>query len=264
MKKHGFTLIELLVVIAIIAVLMGILMPALQRVREQARQQSCAARIRQQTLACFMYADDNNTRLPLPTTSGNWLWDVSIPTAHFMLDMGMTPEMFYCPSNETTKRNWKLCWQYDNQSWDGRRFTDYTDESYVVSGYCFILQNGIGDARSKIKTYSTDDEKKVWLETTRQKRPATKELIIDTILGTPASDTKWGYNFGLVKGGLWNEHKLYDRSNHLRSDEVPDGTNIGFLDGHVSWRHWNAPSSPKTDNNGKVIPRYGTDPAFFW
>ncbi|MCP4454370.1 MAG: type II secretion system protein, partial [Planctomycetes bacterium] len=65
MKKKAFTLIELLVVIAIIAVLMGILMPALQRVREQAKRRSCAARVRQHALAIIMYADDNSNKLPM-------------------------------------------------------------------------------------------------------------------------------------------------------------------------------------------------------
>jgi prepilin-type N-terminal cleavage/methylation domain-containing protein len=63
----GFTLIELLVVIAVIAILMAILMPALQRVRLQARQRACASQIRQQVLSFTMYADQNNTILPLPT-----------------------------------------------------------------------------------------------------------------------------------------------------------------------------------------------------
>ncbi len=69
MKKisHGFTLIELLVVIAIIALLMSILMPALQRVREHGRRQSCGSQIRQHCMAFIMYADD----IPKPRYGSN-------------------------------------------------------------------------------------------------------------------------------------------------------------------------------------------------
>jgi len=66
MSKHkrGFTLIELLVVIAIIAILMAILMPALQRVKEQAREISCRANLRQYGLVQALYLDDNDDRYP--------------------------------------------------------------------------------------------------------------------------------------------------------------------------------------------------------
>jgi prepilin-type N-terminal cleavage/methylation domain-containing protein/prepilin-type processing-associated H-X9-DG protein len=66
MSKHkrGFTLIELLVVIAIIAILMAILMPALQRVKEQAREITCRANLRQYGIAQAMYLDDNDDRYP--------------------------------------------------------------------------------------------------------------------------------------------------------------------------------------------------------
>ncbi len=63
-KQRGFTLIELLVVIAIIAILMAILMPALQRVKEQAREMTCRANLRQYGIAQALYLDDNDYRYP--------------------------------------------------------------------------------------------------------------------------------------------------------------------------------------------------------
>ncbi len=62
--KKAFTLIELLVVIAIIAVLMGILMPALQKVREQAREKVCMANIRGIGLGMLMQLEGNDYRMP--------------------------------------------------------------------------------------------------------------------------------------------------------------------------------------------------------
>jgi prepilin-type N-terminal cleavage/methylation domain-containing protein/prepilin-type processing-associated H-X9-DG protein len=66
---RGFTLIELLVVIAIIAILMAILMPALQRVKEQAREMTCRANLRQYGIAQSMYLDENEYRYPDPWVS---------------------------------------------------------------------------------------------------------------------------------------------------------------------------------------------------
>ena len=63
-KEKGFTLIELLVVIAIIALLMGILMPALQRVKEQAKEITCRANLRQYGIAQELYLNDHDDRYP--------------------------------------------------------------------------------------------------------------------------------------------------------------------------------------------------------
>jgi prepilin-type N-terminal cleavage/methylation domain-containing protein/prepilin-type processing-associated H-X9-DG protein len=63
-RKKAFTLIELLVVIAIIAILMAILMPALQRVKEQARNQVCVSHLKSIGLGVIMYLQDNDYKMP--------------------------------------------------------------------------------------------------------------------------------------------------------------------------------------------------------
>jgi prepilin-type N-terminal cleavage/methylation domain-containing protein len=134
MERKAFTLLELLVVIAIMALLMAILMPSLAAAREQARQKVCVARIRQQVLALNLYADGNDAKLPLPNTTGSRLQDVAINTVHFMLQNGMTREMSYCPSNRLHQKYDDFYWEYDNQTWDGKRFTDPRSKITRVCG----------------------------------------------------------------------------------------------------------------------------------
>ncbi len=263
MKKLGFTLIELLVVIAIIAVLMGILMPALRKVKEQARQKSCAARIRQQVLANVMYADENEGKLPTNVGSGGWFQDLTRKTVNYMLGTGMTWDMFYCPSNQTHSRNdkdyfWLFSNVNDKGAWDGSRFVN--TNGFIVGGYGFVIE---GSGRPNINQYPSDPIKPEWNTTNRQKAPALRELVVDLIMSqTGTSSDKYGLTFGRCQGGLMR-YDIYDTTSHLITDDVPAGGNVGFMDAHVEWRKWSYPDYPP-DDNGRPRPRVNMGPSFYW
>ncbi|MFC1652945.1 type II secretion system protein [Planctomycetota bacterium] len=212
--KRAFTLIELLVVISIIAVLMGILMPALSRVREQARQRSCGSKVRQHGLAFMMYADDN-TKLPLPRKTGGWLWDLDVSVVNFMLQTGMTKEMFYCPSNQAMHPNMDHFWTFRAEEVNDKQLTG----ECIVSGYTYILASD--PSRKAWPAIQNDPgQNKVWLKTTQEKQPVLREMVVDATLC--AWDQKKpafpNGNFGRIPGSTLGQVQLYDRASHLKND----------------------------------------------
>lgn len=54
-KSQGFTLLELVAVLMVLSIVFGLSLPAVQQVRETARQTSCQNRLKQQSLALLLH-----------------------------------------------------------------------------------------------------------------------------------------------------------------------------------------------------------------
>jgi prepilin-type N-terminal cleavage/methylation domain-containing protein/prepilin-type processing-associated H-X9-DG protein len=86
-RAAGFTLIELLVTIAVIAILAGLLLAAVARAQAKAQAAFCANNLKQLGIACVLYTDDANDRLPYNLGTAeirqwearNWFWNWTSP-----------------------------------------------------------------------------------------------------------------------------------------------------------------------------------------
>jgi prepilin-type N-terminal cleavage/methylation domain-containing protein len=117
-KNRGFTLVELLVVIAIILFLTALLLPALQRVRETAKNTKCIHNLRQISAITFLYAADNDGFAP---------WDAKTVAGY---------DSFFIPwSRDTADAKYYRPW-YPKNKW----FADYFPGNALGKlnpiGYC--------------------------------------------------------------------------------------------------------------------------------
>ena len=107
--QKGFTLIELLVVIAIIAVLAAILFPVFAKVREKARQTSCASNEKQLGLAFLQYVQDYDETFP--GGNANHCTDATVSVSCYGYGYGWAGQLysyikstavFKCPDDPTS------------------------------------------------------------------------------------------------------------------------------------------------------------------
>jgi prepilin-type N-terminal cleavage/methylation domain-containing protein/prepilin-type processing-associated H-X9-DG protein len=269
MTAEGFTLIELLVVIAVIAVLLSILLPALAKVREQARRRTCAAHVRQQFLALYLYGSENMGRLPLTVFSGQArIGRVHHVTVNAMLRNGVTRESFYCPSNALHQKYKNHLWTATSGGqWNGTEFEMFSPIGGLVSSsYGLLVTHRHAIPPIEPTPYARDSGRKTWVESLHDRHAATRELVVDLIVGAFDPNRHNGYDFFDTRERNARETedspliREYVGTNHVRGGN-PTGGNIGFLDGHLEWRRFN----PDIDPNGVAVPRYRSGEAFyFW
>lgn len=108
-RRIFFTLIELLVVIAIIAILASLLLPGLRKARETSQQIACSGNMKQCGVAMQSYLNDSNGWFPPAST---WpgsvpIWSMKIQSLGYAgtsCDYGTQPSMvFLCPSDSAGK-----------------------------------------------------------------------------------------------------------------------------------------------------------------
>jgi prepilin-type N-terminal cleavage/methylation domain-containing protein/prepilin-type processing-associated H-X9-DG protein len=238
--RGAFTLIELLVVIAIIAILAAMLLPALSQAKERAKRVKCTSNMRQVGIATFMYGNENRDQVPQHDAQGNWLWDLPAPTLQALTQSGAKRQILYCAGYSIAVTDLDNWWYYRSSprgqpngwtggvisyAWLGRRSGTAGDDMNNQ-----LRATGGKEMRSKLTSTNVVES----------------ELMADVVISTTGNDFM---NVPSTSGII----QLH-RSGHMAlGKNVPAGSQILFLDGHVAWRPYK-----------KMQTRYITGSIKFW
>jgi len=215
MKRHGFTLIELLVVIAIIAILAAILFPVFAKVREKARQISCASNQKQLGLAFLQYAQDNDEAVP--ADPDNWGTPMGIGWGQAIYPYAKSTAIYRCPDDSTPTPN-----------------ISYSYNAGLPNG---SAKGHIAQFRSPAKTVLLYEVSGMTCDVT-QPTPCSPIGVITVNYQTP----DWVASTGKSQTG-WVGGRIGDPALWPQLGRHTDGSNYIMADGHVKWFRGNQVSS---------------------
>ncbi len=248
--RTAFTLIELLVVIAIIAILAAMLLPTLAKAKDKAKRVACINSERQVILALNMYAGQSRDKLPDNMGKGYWAWDMRQGVGDRMEENGTKPKVWYSPglTPPFDDRDFNILWDYAiNPS-----AATPQEEGYRVLGFAQTFPNTkdlISDNWNEDLTHTPIIQVRFGIY--QQDTLADRVLFADVVISAPGQNNvaqKNTYNYTSIQGGYSKPHTTA----HLNG-KLPAGGHIGYLDGHVAWRPWNYPMTPRTTGNSPVF-----------
>ncbi len=259
----GFTLVELLVVIAVIAILAALLLPGLSRAKNEAVLTSCLNNQRQQLIAFTIYANESKDYFPVDTGAYQ-AWDLQQEAGNMLVAAGATYKVWFDPGEK---------WYYTDRD----NLTFWTNQSVMYDTETKALRHvGYALTLPQIAEYTEDDGNAFGCATNvNQKLNATfvtyngknvpivpSSRVLEACV-TITSPGNLSANLTTKERYQWTHlpHSLDPDvpgtkpliSAHLQPNNLPAGSKVGMLDGHVEWRTFQ-----------QFIPRCGGSPCFYF
>ena len=235
-NKSAFTLIELLVVVSIIALLVSILLPALSGARFQAKRVYCLTNIKNQHIAQFMYATDNNGKFaPHNDSWPHYYRSGQVAGSGYLHELMKDSyisdsKIFLCPLQKRMGGAWEdLKWQHpDMPSYAAWDYVD-SDGNSTINIFTGYLWTANYDC--PWRAISFVDNEPVWPKNDSECNARKAFITHDIIRFVNVGGNSWWYDHG--HGG---SDKPIDDANMTFDEASKSKDNpVGYADGHAEW-----------------------------